>query len=75
MLNVLYISAARDDFVPPIFCVFLFFEDFFIPLKVLLSNRDCFTSAIKSAIKCVAISCGKKQLQCQCAQSRVDLLK
>lgn len=71
MLNVLYISAERDDFVLPKFCIFVFFEDFFIPLKFLLGNRNCFTSAIK----CVAISCGTKQLQCQCAQTCVDLLK
>lgn len=50
MLNAFYISTARDDLVLPMFCIFVFFEDFFIPLKFLLSNKNCFTSAIK----CVA---------------------
>lgn len=47
MLNAFYISTVRDDFALPMFCIFMFFKDFFIPLKFLLSNRNCFTSAIK----------------------------
>lgn len=58
MQNVFYITDAGDDLILPTFCLFVFlriFRTFKASFKY-----DFFTSAIK----CVVISCGRKQLQC-----------